>query len=95
MNITCFVLYPDNADFFLNLVEYTLKLIRNYLNAQPKGMNHRRDSNSQSPATSSLRPELLHSIGCRRPMPYPLGHGGSLRRVYNTNKFQLVLLTSY
>ena len=40
-------------------------------------MNRRRDSNPQSSAFSSLSAELLHSNGSRRPMPYPLGHGGS------------------
>ena len=60
----------------LNLVYSSCTLMTDMLaNAgKLKNVNHRRDSNPQSPAHSALR--TIWSASTRRPMPYPLGHGG-------------------
>ena len=55
-----------------------LPVFSRHLNAvYQKKTNHRRDSNPQSPAYSH-RSQYIVTYRRRRPMPYPLGHGGGL-----------------
>ena len=64
--------------FFYGTTSKKIKEHRRKRQNQQQRVNHRRDLNPQSPA-HSLELSYVEIYRLRRPMPYPLGHGGWLK----------------